>query len=237
MHFETWTESRFDTQRARRMVAGGVVGAILVTASMAFIVLGSKGAAAVEEEEEGPIEVELAKEPEAAAPPPPPPPVEKPKPVAPRPRMASPLEVPKDAPAEKEPTPEQLVEEPAEEQPAPAVTSAAPPPPPAPAVVKPKPAVKKPIRLTEDMPKPEQLVMKTPEYPAAAKAAGIEGVVIVKFVIAEDGSVRDAKVLKGPPELAPACLEAVKTWRYKPVVVDGSPVAVVKIARFPFRIR
>ena len=65
----------------------------------------------------------------------------------------------------------------------------------------------------------------------------IEGVVIVKYVVGEDGSVRDAKVLKGPPELSEACLTAVRTWRFQPMVVDGAPIAFVKIARFPFRIR
>jgi protein TonB len=236
MNFETWTVKRHDAARTRRLIVGWIVGAIGVAASLAFIVFSSTGAAAhEEEEEEGPIEVQLAKE---AEPPPPPPPesFEKPK-QAPRPRVASPLSVPEDKPAEKDPTPQQLAaEEPEEERPAPAVVSAAPPPPPPP-VVKEKPTVRKPLRLTEDMPKPEQISMKTPEYPAAAKTAGIEGVVIVKYVIAEDGSVRDVKALKGPAELQQSCVDAVKQWRFRPILIDGSPVAVVRVARFPFHIR
>jgi periplasmic protein TonB len=238
MNFETWTVKRTDTLRVRRLMLGGVVGALTVAASMGFIVLSSKGAGAAVEEEEGPIEVQLAKEPEAAEPPPPPPPpVDKPKPQIQRPKLASPLAVPDDKPAEKDPPAQQIVEEQEEEKPAePAIASAAPPPPPPP-VVKAKPAIKKPIRLTEDMPKPVQIVMKTPDYPSSAKAAGIEGVVIVKYVIAEDGSVRDVKAMKGPDELQAACIEAVRSWRFNPVIVDGAPVAVVRIARFPFRIR
>jgi protein TonB len=237
MNFETWTVRRYDAARARRLVVGWIVGAIGVAASLAFIIFSSTGAVAAEEEEEGPIEVQLAKEAEPPPPPPPAPELEKPKPQAPRPRVASPLVVPDDKPAEKEPTPQQLLpEEPIEEAPAPAVVSAAPPPPPPPPV-KEKPAPRKPLRLTEDMPKPEQLAMKTPEYPAAAKTAGIEGVVIVKYVIAEDGSVRDVKALKGPPELQQACVDAVKQWRFRPILVDGSAVAVVRVARFPFHIR
>jgi protein TonB len=237
MNFETWTVRRYDAARARRLFVGWLVGAIGVAASLAFIVFSSKGAAAQEEAEEAPIEVQLAKEAEPPPPPPPPPPeFEKPK-QAPRPRMASPLIVPDDKPAEKDPTPQQLApEEPVEDRPAPAIESAAVPPPPPP-LVKEKPAVRKPLRLTEDMPKPEQLAMKTPEYPAAAKTAGIEGVVIVKYVIAEDGSVRDVKALKGPTELQQSCIDAVKQWRFRPILVDGSPVAVVRVARFPFHIR
>lgn len=238
MNFETWTVRRHDAARTRRLIVGWIVGAIGVAASLAFVIFSSTGAVAAEEEEEGPIEVQLAKEAEPPPPPPPPPPelVEKPK-QAPRPRVASPLSVPEDKPAEKEPTPEQLEpEEPEEERPAPAVVSAPPPPPPPP-VVKPKPTVRKPMRLTEDMPKPEQVAMKTPEYPAAAKTAGIEGVVIVKYVIGEDGSVRDVKALKGPLELQQSCIDAVKQWRFRPILVDGAPVAVVRVARFPFHIR
>ncbi|HEY3498991.1 MAG TPA: TonB family protein [Polyangiaceae bacterium] len=238
MNFDTWTVKRTDALRVRRLMVGWVVGAISVAASMAFIVLSSKGAGAAVEEEEGPIEVQLAREAEPAEPPPPPPPPEeKPKPQAPRPKLASPLAVPDDKPAEKDPPPQQVVEQEEEEKPAePAIASAAPPPPPAP-IVRAKPAVKKPIRLTEDMPKPVQIVMKTPDYPSDAKAAGIEGVVVVKYVIGEDGSVRDVKALKGPPELQSVCVEAVRSWRFSPVIVDGAAVAVVRMARFPFRIR
>jgi periplasmic protein TonB len=237
MDFDSWTVRSVDTLRVRRLVVGWLLGGISVALAMAVLVLTSKGSAAMEEEEEAPIEVALAKEAEPPPPPPPPPPpTDKPK-APPRPRLASPVAVPDDKPAEKEPTPQQAVVEEEEEKPAePAIASAAPPPPPAP-VVRAKPQVKKPIRLTEDMPKPVQTVMKTPDYPAAAKAAGVEGVVIVKYIIAEDGSVRDAKVLKGPPELADACLAAVRTWRFQPIVVDGAAAAVVRIARFPFHIR
>jgi protein TonB len=237
MNFETWTTARVDTLRLRRLCVGSLVGCITVTATLAFVILSSKGAVALEEQEEGPIEVELAREPEPEPPPPPPPPAAE-APKAPRPKLSSPLAVPDDKPEEKDPTPVQTapeVEEEEEEPVAAIATSVAPPPPPPPP--KPKPSVKKPIRLTEDMPKPVQTVMKTPEYPSSAKAAGIEGVVIVKYVVGEDGSVRDAKVLKGPPELQDACLAAVKTWRFQPMIVDGSPISFVKIARFPFRIR
>lgn len=238
MDFDSWTERRVDTLRVKRLLVGWIVGAVSVSLAMLFILLTSKGTAAAEEEDDGPIEVSLAKEAEPPPPPPPPPPPsDKPK-AAPKPRLASPLAVPDDKPAEKDPTPQQQVVEDVEEKPAPEpIASAAPPPPPAPAVVKPKPQVKKPIRLTEDMPKPVQLVSDTPRYPPEAKSAGIEGVVIVKYIIAEDGSVRDPKVLKGPPELAGVCLESVRKWRFQPIVVDGAPVAVVRIARFPFHIR
>jgi protein TonB len=122
------------------------------------------------------------------------------------------------------------------EKEAPPVASVAPPPP-KPTVVRERPAVKKPIRLTEDMAKPVMLSGSQPEYPPDVKSQGIEGVVIVRYTIAEDGSVKDVKALKGPPELHAACIEKVKGWRFQPIIVDGSPQAVVRMARFAFRIK
>lgn len=240
MDFGSWTDQRLDTLRIRRLAVGWVVGTISVVAGMSFIVLTSKGVAASEDEDDGPIEVQLAKEPEPEPPPPPPPPPEAAKP-APKPRMVAPTTISDEKLQEKEPvkdlqTDEKMEEEP-KEQPKEIVSAApvAPPPP----VVREKPAVKKPIRLTEDMPKPVQLVGSgvQPEWDPAAKSAGIEGVVIVRYVIGEDGSVRDVRALKGPPELQPACVAVVKTYRFQPIIVDGAAVAVVRMARFSFRIR
>ena len=237
MDFGSWTDRRLDTLRIRRLVVGWFVGTICVIAGVAFVVLTSKGVAASEEEDDGPIEVQLAKEAEPEPPPPPPPPPEAAK-AAPKPRLAVPTTISDEKLQEKDPAKDLQTDEKMEDSPkaAPAVVSAAPAPPPPP-VMRERVAAKKPIRLTEDMPKPVQLAMTTPSYPPDVKAAGIEGVVIVRYVIAEDGSVRDVKALKGPPELQSACVEAVKTWRFQPIIVDGSPVAVVRMARFPFHIR
>lgn len=237
MDFQSWTDQRLDTLRLRRLAVGWVVGSISVVAGMSFIILTSKGVAASEEEDTGPIEVQLAKEPEPEPPPPPPPP-EAAK-AAPKPRMVAPTTISDEKLEEKEPV-KQQVDEKMEEEPketAPVETVA--PPPTAAPIVREKPKAKKPIRLTEDMPKPVQLVGSgaSPEYNPEAKAAGIEGVVIIRYVIGEDGSVRDVRALKGPPELQPSCLALVKTYRFQPIIVDGSPVAVVRMARFSFRIR
>jgi TonB family protein len=65
-----------------------------------------------------------------------------------------------------------------------------------------------------------------PIYPEAAKAAGISGTVVVKCVIAADGTVKDAEVISGPDELRDAALTAVRQWTYQPTTVAGHPVAV-----------
>jgi protein TonB len=239
MDLEQWTVRRTDSARVKRLLIGGVLGALSVAGTVAFVVLSSKPVAALEEaEEDDAIAVELAKEPEPP-PPPPPPPELAPKPKPARPKMALPTTIVDEGPIEeKEPAKNFLAEEPEREEPkAEPVATAAPPPPPVKKTVVQKPADKKPIRLSESMPKPVQLVMATPEYPAAAKSQGIEGVVMVRYVIGEDGSTRSIKAVKGPPELQAACVEAVKKWRFQPILVDGVAVAVVRMARFPFRIK
>jgi hypothetical protein len=87
-----------------------------------------------------------------------------------------------------------------------------------------------------------------PSYPAEAKAEKVEGLFLIDIVIARDGAVRDARVvasapnavrfkdlsaqkgtpqaIEGDPRLAAAALDAVKSWRYQPVLKDGKPVEV-----------
>jgi TonB family protein len=108
-------------------------------------------------------------------------------------------------------------------------------------VEKPKVAVQKtkdePIRVTEDVTPPKAISMQAPSYPAEAKAASIEGVVVVQYTVTETGEVTDVQAVRGPPELTAVCVEAVKAWRFSPAMKDGEPVAVHRMARFPFRIK
>jgi periplasmic protein TonB len=239
MDFDTWTPSKLDPLRVKRLVLGYVVGAIAVVLTGALIFLSSPNASA-KEDEEPEIEAQLAKEPEPEPEPEPPPPepVEKPKP---KPKIQIPVEIPKEAPKEAEPVQQQKDEpDPFEEKPAPvetakpAVVEAPKAPPPKVVVDKPK----GPTRVLEDDTPPEPISQTKPEYPSSAKAAGIEGVVVVKYVVSETGAVIDAKVIKGPPELTAVCLAAVKTWRFTPAKdVTGKVKAVTRIARFPFKLK
>jgi protein TonB len=109
----------------------------------------------------------------------------------------------------------------------PAVNTPQPPPPPPPA---------KPVRLSAyEMPRKVHDV--APSYPAIARAAGVDGTVIVEAVIAVDGSVRDARVLKSIPLLDRAALDAVKQWRYAPTRLNGVAVPVIVTVTVRFRLQ
>jgi protein TonB len=65
-----------------------------------------------------------------------------------------------------------------------------------------------------------------PNYPPLAKAARIQGHVMLQAEISKDGTIQNLQLISGHPMLAPAAIEAVKQWRYKPYLLNGEPVAV-----------
>jgi len=66
----------------------------------------------------------------------------------------------------------------------------------------------------------------TPTYPQLAKQARIQGSVVLQAEISKDGTIQNLQLISGHPMLAPAAIEAVKQWRYKPYLLNGEPVAV-----------
>jgi periplasmic protein TonB len=65
-----------------------------------------------------------------------------------------------------------------------------------------------------------------PNYPPLARQARIQGTVILHAEISKDGTIQNLQLVSGHAMLAPAAIEAVKQWRYKPYLLNGEPVAV-----------
>jgi protein TonB len=65
-----------------------------------------------------------------------------------------------------------------------------------------------------------------PTYPPLAKQARIQGHVLLQAEISKEGTIQNLQLISGHPMLAPAAIEAVKQWRYKPYLLNGEPVAV-----------
>jgi protein TonB len=65
-----------------------------------------------------------------------------------------------------------------------------------------------------------------PTYPANARQARIEGAVQLMATITRNGDISAVKVLSGEPQLAHAAVDAVKQWKYKPYLLNGSPVEI-----------
>lgn len=75
-----------------------------------------------------------------------------------------------------------------------------------------------------------------PEWPANARRAGLDGEVELECNIDQHGRVQDTKVLKGYRALASAATAAVRKWRYKPTVLDDTPVAVKMTVTIHFKL-
>jgi TonB family protein len=66
----------------------------------------------------------------------------------------------------------------------------------------------------------------SPHYPAIAKAAHVEGMVVLQATISTQGAVENLRVISGPPMLQAAAMDAVRTWTYKPYLLNGQAVEV-----------
>jgi protein TonB len=65
-----------------------------------------------------------------------------------------------------------------------------------------------------------------PDYPSIARNVRIQGPVVLRGVIAKDGTVKELRVLKGNAFLVGPAIQAVQKWRYRPYMLDGKPVEV-----------
>jgi protein TonB len=65
-----------------------------------------------------------------------------------------------------------------------------------------------------------------PAYPPLARAARIQGPVVLRAIISKAGTIENLQVLSGHPLLVPAAIDAVRQWRYRPYSLNGDPVEV-----------
>jgi TonB family protein len=81
-------------------------------------------------------------------------------------------------------------------------------------------------RSTEGVTPGSVISQVPPIYPAKARKKHIEGQVLLQARIGVDGIVQDLKVISGNRELTQAAIDAVRQWRYRPTLKDGTPVEV-----------
>jgi protein TonB len=70
-----------------------------------------------------------------------------------------------------------------------------------------------------------------PQYPAIARVARVDGTVVLAATIAKSGAIENLHVVSGPPLLTSAAMDAVRTWRYRPYVLNREPVEVETTVR------
>ena len=108
-------------------------------------------------------------------------------------------------------------------------------PPPPPRVAAPLPP-QPPVRPGGVIKAPQKVHNVAPVYPQIAQAARVSGTVILEALIAEDGSVRDVKVMRSVPLLDAAAGDAVRQWRFTPTLLNGVPVQVIMTVTVTFNL-
>jgi len=73
-----------------------------------------------------------------------------------------------------------------------------------------------------------------PEYPAEAKEKHVEGTVLLNVDIDDEGNVGRVELVSGHPMLAPAAMDAVLAWTYRPFVLNGVAVPVETTVQVQF---
>ena len=84
------------------------------------------------------------------------------------------------------------------------------------------------------VPLPEKVVHVQPVYPAIARGARVQGTVVVEVVVGPSGDVDQTRVVRSIPILDEAAVSAVRRWKYKPTVIDGTAVPVTMAVRVTF---
>lgn len=95
------------------------------------------------------------------------------------------------------------------------MTAAPPPPPP----------VVHPLRISHMM-EGNLIYRVQPIYPPLARAARIQGTVMLRAIISRTGTIENLQVMSGHPMLVGAAIDAVRQWRYRPYILNGDPVEV-----------
>jgi TonB family protein len=74
-----------------------------------------------------------------------------------------------------------------------------------------------------------------PDYPAAARPANLQGVIVLDVAVSREGTVTDVQALNGPDVLARAATDALRWWRFEPYRVNGQPVPVETTVAVEFK--
>jgi protein TonB len=81
------------------------------------------------------------------------------------------------------------------------------------------------------------LIQKTlPIYPTIARDTHTQGTVMLAAIISKTGNIESLRVISGPPMLQQAALNAVKTWRYRPYLLNGEAVEVETSVNVVFKL-
>lgn len=73
-----------------------------------------------------------------------------------------------------------------------------------------------------------------PDYPAEARSAGVDGVVVIQVTVDEQGNVVDARAVSGPKILQEPSVNAALQAKFSPTLLQGEAVKVTGVLVYNF---
>lgn len=92
------------------------------------------------------------------------------------------------------------------------------------------------LRVGGNVKPPRELFKPEPRYPPLARAAHVQGTVLIEAVIDEHGNVVNVRAMDGPGLLVPEALRTVMLWKYEPTLLNGMayPITLTVTVTFSF---
>ena len=84
-----------------------------------------------------------------------------------------------------------------------------------------------PLTVGGDVQAAKLIYSPRPPYPHLALTIRTQGTVVIRAVIARDGTIGNLQLISGPSLLVQAAMDAVRQWRYQPTLLNGKTVEVV----------
>jgi periplasmic protein TonB len=93
------------------------------------------------------------------------------------------------------------------------------------------------IHLSSKLVEGNLIYKSVPLYPVIAKASHTEGTVVLQAMISKGGTIEGLHVISGSPMLQQAAIDAVKTWRYRPYMLNGQALEVETTVNVIFKLQ
>jgi len=93
------------------------------------------------------------------------------------------------------------------------------------------------VRIGGNIKQPRKIRNVDPVFPELAIASRISALVILEAEVDVRGHVKHVKVLRGHPLFDQSAMEAVKQWRYQPLLLNGEPTGFILTVTVNFNLR
>jgi TonB family protein len=85
------------------------------------------------------------------------------------------------------------------------------------------------VQVNQSMHRPKLVRQQPPVLTESIRSQRLEGLIATRCIINTEGILEDCCIVKSGGELDQPVIEAVRTWRYEPVTIEGKPLNVFYI--------